>query len=53
MKDHDCLANLDTAIRVGRAKYACEKCGKDVSMAWFSYQSAIKDADDINSTLAP
>ena len=37
-----CFKNIDKAIRKGRAKYVCCKCGKDISLVWFYYQLAIK-----------
>jgi hypothetical protein len=33
-----CWKNIDKAIRKGRAKYECIKCGRDVSLLWFLFQ---------------
>lgn len=38
-----CLKNLDKAKRLGRARYICPKCGKDVSLAYLLYQEALSE----------
>ena len=42
-KEHDCFELLDSAERKGRARYSCIFCKRDVSLAWFYYQLAIKE----------
>ena len=36
--DHD----LDNAVKVGRAKWVCPKCGKDISLAYVFYCAALE-----------
>lgn len=43
---HDCFNHLDEAVRVGRAKYACAICGKDVSLAWYLYMMAVHELEE-------
>lgn len=38
MKENCCFNNIDKAIRLGRANYACTNCGRDVSLLWFLYK---------------
>ncbi len=40
---HDCMDTLEDAVRIGRANYQCKVCKKDVSMAWFYLQMAIRN----------
>jgi hypothetical protein len=39
---HDCFNHLGTAIRKGRASYACSVVGGDVSLEWYFYQQATR-----------
>lgn len=43
---HDCFNHLDEAVRLGRAKYVCAICGKDVSLAWYLYMMAIRELEE-------
>lgn len=45
MKEHNCFDCLEKADRIGRAKYSCYVCHKDVSFAWFLYMMAIHELE--------
>lgn len=44
-KDHDCFDHLDEAVKVGRAKYLCPICKKDISLVLFYYQLALYNSE--------
>ena len=36
-----CFKNIDKAVRKGRAKYQCVKCGGNISLLWFFYMESV------------
>lgn len=44
-KEHDCFDHLDEAVKVGRAKYICPICKKDISLVLFYYQLAVYNSE--------
>jgi hypothetical protein len=38
---HNCRNHLDSALRLGRAKYACSVCGEDVSLDFILWMEAV------------
>lgn len=41
-----CFKNIDKAVQIGRAQYACVKCSNDVSLMWYFYQIAIDESNE-------
>lgn len=46
MEEHkNCYDYVSEAKRVGRAKYVCPVCGKDISLLHFYYWCAVNNVD--------
>lgn len=41
----NCYDYVDKAVRIGRGKYACPICKKDISLLHFYYWCAVNDID--------